>query len=621
MYLKNLFRSFLNNSDLRFLPISFEILKYRTEYLIPDIVSGLAVSLLVFPQSMIYALLAGLPIEFGIYGAIVATTMSSFFSGSRFLNLGPTNSTAVLLLSSFIACNIPPDQVGCFLPIVLIMAGTFLVISAFLNVASMIRYISKSVILGYMTAVIVIMIINQLHNVLGFELNIAHDRSTTLFDVLKSTVVGLKDISFSSLGMSLLTIFLYKMWHKIAPNSIFIALTIISVSLTSYLLIKNFNCNIQTLNKIYVSSWTFSFAGLNFDNMSLMANTALALTFICLIDGTTILKTLSARTGKQIRVNQMVYGMGLANIGCGLCSGMPASGSLLRSSTNYISGAKTSLTSLFCGIFCLMGLFFFGPFFNYVPKAGLSMLIILLGCNLFEKTSIRIILNSNPSDICVFFATLIFSFVFPLNVSIFLGVSLSIILFLRKAAVPEFYEYVSENDEGFFQTDIKEISLKSELSIIHVEGNLFFASADLFREQLREICKKPQLKAIILKLRNAFYIDATCLLALKELTYHMHNQRQFLILSEVRKQVYKTLKKTKLLDIIGVDNVFIDDFRHLNASTMKAMKHAQFLIGQKEIFVSVLVKKDIKRKLKQSFKSLAEPLKNVWNSIEIYKKK
>lgn len=580
------------DTRLEFLPISKEILKYNKDYFWPDLFAGLNVTLLVFPQAMVYALLAGLPVEYGLYGAIIATLVSALFSGSRVLNLGPTSSTAVLLMSMFTACGVPLDKFTEVLPPVLVLTGFFLIVSSFFNVASLVQYISKSVIFGYVTAVIIIMIVNQVHNVLGFELPLATDDNVvTFFDICKATLFGIKDTDISSVLIAILVCFLYFFWKKVFPKSPVIALTIITISLITFILERFFECPIQVLDRVYASTWKASLQGFNLDNISNFANMALAISFICLIDGTTVLKLLAARMGKKAKINQMVFGMGVANLFCGLCSGMPASSSLVRSSANYASGAKTSLTSLFCGLFCLLGIVFFGPFFNYIPKSGLSMLIIILGLNLFDTQALKVVLHTHRSDACVFFITFIFAFLFPLNVSLYMGIIVSVALFMKKAAVPEFSEYNYEHGQ-FFQTPIGQGIENHELSIIHIEGNLFFGSSEVFLDQIREICKRPQLKVILLKLRNAFYIDATCLLALEELLRYMASNNRRLLLCEVSKPLFKLLKRSGLLDIIGPDNVFFDDPRNFNYSTAQALNYAQHLIGNDNIVVHILARKE-----------------------------
>lgn len=577
---------------LEFLPVSKEILKYNKDCFWPDLFAGLNAALLVFPQAMVYALLAGLPVEYGLYGAIIANLVSALFSGSRVLNLGPTSSTAVLMMSMFTACGVPLSKFNEILPPVLVLTGFFLIVSSFFNVASLVQYISKSVIFGYVSAIIIIMIVNQVHNILGFELPLTtEDNVITFFDICKATIFGLKDIDISSVLIAILVCGLYYFWKRLFSKSPVIALTIISISSITFILKRFFECPIQVLDKVYASTWQASLQGFNFDNISNFSNMALAISFICLIDGTTVLKLLAARMGQKAKINQMIFGMGIANLFCGLCSGMPASSSLVRSSSNYSSGSKTSLTSLFCGLFCLLGIVFFGPFFNYIPKAGLSMLIIILGFNLFDIQALKVVLHTNRSDACVFFITFIFAFLFPLNISLYMGILVSIALFMKKAAVPTFFEYNYDHGQ-LFKTPIGQGIENPELSIIHIEGNLFFASSELFLEQIREICKRPQLKIILLKLRNALYIDATCLLAMEELLRYMASSNRRLLLCEVSKPFFKLLERSGLINIVGRDNVFFDDPNNLNYSTAQALDRAQHIIGCDNIVVRVLARND-----------------------------
>ena len=616
IFLKRLFR-WWNQTRLSFLPIRKEIFKYKKDYLLPDLFSGLNVTLVAFPQAMVYALLAGLSIECGLFGVTLSAIAAALFSGSRVLSMGPTNSTAVVMLSALVALGISPDQFPQILPLLLTMTGAFLILGALFNISSLVQYVSKSVISGYMCAVVIIMMVNQIHNALGFDLIWQKDTCITFADTIVATFVGMQNFSGSSLCICLLSILFYYFWRKIFPKGPIIALTVFSLSIVCFFMLKQ-GISVQVLNSVHASHWGLSLGGFNFDNVRMFAGTAFTLSFICLIDGTTILKTLSARMGKRCNINQMVFGTGWANILCGFFSGMPSSCSLIRSTANYLSGARTAVTSLFCALFCLLGIVILGPFFHYIPKAGLATIIILLGADLFDKHSLSVILKSNRSDAFIFLLTFFSSFIFPLNVSIFLGIFISIALFLKKAATPEFCEYVCEGDK-LHPVATDEINPQSEISIIHVEGNLFFGSAEMFRDQIREICKRPQLRVIIIKFRGAFYIDATCLLALEELLRYMHANGRQLILSEVNRHIFKAFHRSGFSDIIGRDNIFEDDFAQTNEPTAKALLHARELIGREDIVVRILTRTATsitKNQFRQKLKSLVSPLKRHFSSIQ-----
>ncbi|MDR0392823.1 MAG: STAS domain-containing protein [Puniceicoccales bacterium] len=576
-------------NGLSVLPIYQDFSKYNLEKLRQDAFAGLSVTLIVFPQAMAYALLAGLPIEYGLYGATVAAFAAALFAGSHFISLGPTNATAVLLVNSFAMLGIPTEKMPIFLPTLLVLTGSFLILSAFLNLANVVQYVSRSVISGYITAVAIIVIVNQIHNVLGFNLATIQDNTFTFIDTCSATLSGLPDIEGSSAFVSLITLCIYRFIKTKFPKSP-VALTIIALACLTYILQNVMDIHVQVLTSIDASVRHASWVGFSLDNLNLVADSALILSFICLVDSTIVLKSLSLRIGQKANANQMAFGLGLANIFCGLFSGMPVSASLVRSSTNYTSGARTSFASLFCGCFCLLCIICLGPFFHYIPKAGLATLIIILACSFLDKHTLKVVITSTRSDTCVFFVTFVAAFLFPLSTAIYIGVFLSIALFLKKAAVPAFFECTYDENNEISEVDPNTPLLKqSEIAIIHMEGNLFFASSEIFRDQMRMISERPSLKIIILKMRNVMHIDATCILAFEELLYYMYLNKRVLILSEVNKYILKALQRSKLTEFIGLENIFTDKRSQPNLSTALALKHAQNIIGDKNFHVRILV--------------------------------
>ena len=557
---------------------------------------------------MVYALMAGFPVEYGIFGALLSSIAAAIFSGSHVLNMGPTNSTAVVLLSAFTTAGIFPERYGEFAPSVLFLTGIFLIVGAFFNIASLVRYISKSVIWGYMCAVTAIMIVNQIHNALGFELHFPDGTKRTFLNTLYATVIGLQQTDGASLFLCVLCIAFFYGWGKIFPRGPVIALTVLSIAFASTLLSCMFRISPQTLHAVHIGDWKPSLSGFTREHLHDMAGTAFVLSFVALIDGTAILQTLSARMGKRCNINQMVFGMGWANVLCGIGSGMPSSCSLVRSTANYISGAKTAVAGLFGAFFCFLGILVFGPLFNFVPKSGLSMMIILLGFGLFEKHSLRIILKTDRADACVFVWTFLSSFLFPINVSIILGILISIALFLKKAAAPSFREYAQATVGSPLPADGND---PSEVSVIHAEGHLFFGSAELFRDQIRTVCKRPQLKIIIIQLRGVFHIDATCLLALEELLRYMRANNRRLILTGVNPQALKIFKRSGLYDTVGANFIFPDDERRTGQPMQAAIECARQLTGKDKMVVRLLAQSTAvvdEQALKQSIDSLRKPL-------------
>ena len=243
---------------------------------------------------------------------------------------------------------------------------------------------------------------------------------------------------------------------------------------------------------------------------------ASAVSLLCLLEGLSIGKSLAARAGERIDSNQETFSIGVANAGCALLSGMPASGSLTRSSLNVQSGARTGFSNLLAGALVLGGYFLLGDWVDLVPLPSLATLVIFIGASLV-KARHQNVSQATRSDGIVFVVTLGVGLLISLQMAIFVGVLTSILLFLRKVAEPEMVEH------GYTETgELAEFSEKTkraepEVSIVHVEGELFFAAADLFYEQIRRVGEDQNLRVLVLKLLHAHHLDATSVLALEEL--------------------------------------------------------------------------------------------------------
>ena len=173
--------------SLDLFPIRKTTAGYSTSHLTADSRAALNVALLAFPQGMAYAVIAGLPLSYGLFGSAVASIVGMLFAGSRFIVLGPTNATSVMVMSSFAAIGLSGESAVEHLSLLLVMVGLLLVIGAYLRIATLIQYISRSVITGYITAAAALIIANQIKKALGFEFS-ADAPATTFFEVANHTL-------------------------------------------------------------------------------------------------------------------------------------------------------------------------------------------------------------------------------------------------------------------------------------------------------------------------------------------------------------------------------------------------------------------------------------------------
>jgi len=339
-----------------------------------------------------------------------------------------------------------------------------------------------------------------------------------------------------------------------------------------------------------------------FNDISALLGLALAIAFLASLENTLMAKSIASQTGDRLDPNQDMLSIGYANLGSALAGGMPASGSLTRSMLNVQSGAATKAAPVFTGIFTLILVILIAwsgetgiNLIDHIPKAALAVLVIAISFSLFNIRQIRICLRSTGDDALVIVVTFLATLLAPLHVAIFIGVAISITLFLRKASKPYLTEYEFNETGELREREGKRARPIPAISIVHVEGDLFFGASELFRTQIQRIVADPAIKVIILRLKNARHLDATSVFALEDLAEFMRRKGLHLLISGATKDVYKVLKRSGILETLqqgadrtqGESNIFLTMPSNPNISTRDALRRAQQLLGTKEADVRI----------------------------------
>lgn len=582
-------------------PFISSLRRYSLKKLWADSRAASNVTLLAISQAIAFAAIAGLPVVYGVLCTAVAALVAPFFAASRHTIMGPTNATALMLFSFFAANPALTGRWAELLPLLVLMVGLIATIGSLLRVADLMQFVSRSVLVGYISGAAVLILANQSTHLLGVDEWIDKDEAASFAGLVMGLVRALPQVDWVSLGIGGVTLLIYYGLMKWKPKWPVFALALVVSSAL-------FGSLIRFHVGPFAEAATFKTFGMAelmprmpnlmrdgvFNDISTLLGVALAIAFLASLENTLMAKALASRSGDHLDVNQDMFSVGMANLASAVAGGMPASGSLTRSLLNFESGALTRFASFFSGVYSLgfavliafsvkWGL----PLIDYVPKAALAALIIALSLSLFNLRSIRICLNSTGDDAVVLITTFIATMLAPLHVAIFIGVALSISLFLRKASRPYLVEY-EFSDEG----ELREMGEKQKrpipaISIVHVEGDLFFGAAELFRTQIQRTVSDPAIQVIILRLKNARHLDATSVMALEDLIRFMRAKGLHLIVSGAPREVYRVLKKSGVLVTLqegcdrkaGESNLFITNPRNPNLSTRGALKRAQQLLG------------------------------------------
>ncbi|MCB1097540.1 MAG: SulP family inorganic anion transporter [Verrucomicrobiae bacterium] len=590
-------RRFFAENHLQVFPIRHHLKGYSAGAFRKDLRAGLDVALLGLPQGMAYAAIAGLPPVQGIVCAAVAAIVGPFFASSRLTVPGPTNATAFMVGASILASTNGAavlQQNLLLMPLLVLMVGLLLVIGAVFRFADLIQYISRSVVVGYVTGAAILISVNQLKHVLGFERGLVSGK--TFFGIVASTWSGLSHTQAVPLGLALGTIVLFWFLRKKLPRFPAFAGILVFMSAVGFYidrsgLLGRIGGHTPTLDQFSADDIGLKLESLGdghlFEHISPLMGIAIAIAFLAALENSIMGKTLGSRTGQQPDMNQDMFGLGVTNIFTGLFSGMPASGSPTRSALNHESGSMSPVSTIFSGLLCLIGAFTLGHLAGYVPTSVLAALIICIAASLINRRNLRICFNATRSDAAVLVVTIFSTLLMPLHVAIFVGVGVSVILYLRKAAQPQLVEYEFNDKGDLLEAEGGHARRLPGISIVHVEGDLFFGAAELFRTQIQRTAADPNLRVIILRLKNARHLDATSVMALEELIKFLSAQGRFLLVSGAMRDVYKVLRNSGMIEVIGRDNIFMGVPSNPNISTKNALKRAQTLLGTTDAEVHI----------------------------------
>ncbi|MEN3941444.1 SulP family inorganic anion transporter [Prosthecobacter sp. SYSU 5D2] len=585
----------LADTGLDPLPVRRWLTGYGPKKFKADLKAGTSVALLDIPQGMAYAAIAGLPLQFGTTCSAVAGIVGALFVSSRYTVLGPTNATAFMIFSYF-AVDSHLDRIG-LMPLLVFMVGTLLLIGSFVKVAELAQYISRAVMVAYVTGAALLIMANQAGNVLGIDTRIEMEdgqmiQPRTFPGIVWQLVSRLTQAHWESVLVAAITAALYWGVRRLRPTWPSLAMALVAASLTG-LGMQMMKLDVPTFQDAQFTWLDLlppfpDFASPRFlSDFSSLFGLAIALAFLATLESSSMGKTLAGLKGQKVDPNQDMFGLGMANLSCAYLSGMPCSGSLTRSALNFASGARTPVSAMVNGVMCLVGALTLGSAVAHVPKASLAVLIICVAVSIINRRHIRICLQATGSDAFTFLFTLAATLMVPLHVAIFTGVGISLMLYLRKASQPSLVEY-EFNQEGMLaeaeQTGVRQ---NPGISIVHVEGELFFGAAELFRTQVQQACSDPNLRIIILRLKNARHMDATSVMAMEDLVKALRADGRDLIISGVMKDIYRVLRDAGMVEVIGKDNLFLASPSNPNLATRNALKRAQQILGTTEAEVKI----------------------------------
>jgi SulP family sulfate permease len=574
------------------LPFVRELRNYSWDKLRSDAIAGATLTLVSIPQAIGFSLILNLPPAPVIAAVIIGGFVGALFFSSRHHVFGPTSSISLIVAATIAAhtnaTGLAPLQLAVYLAFLI---GLIQLLAGLLNFGEITKFISRSVVIGYSTGIGVLLIASQLHNVLGFSADPSKRFVTDVWQAVRS--IGTVHVELWAIGIGVLTLaifFLVRRWRPKWPEAL-IGLATLAIAARIFTVFVPDAPFRMVKDEGALTAVIPAFAGFHIGPHSIsllpeLLGTAVAIAILGMLEAASITKGLAARSGQKIEPNQELIGMGVANIACGFFGAVPGSSSFARSSVNYQSGGATQLSSMMSSVVVLVVLLFVTPVFNYIPVAALAAHLIRVGVKMINRHQIRVALRSTRADGIVFAVTFLSCLLLKLDTAIYVGIGVSLALFLQKTATPTLVEY-SINESGNL-AELTDPSKRShpQISIIHVEGELFFGAADLFQEEVRRLAEDQNIRVFILRMKNARHLDASTVMAIENLYDYLRQTGRHLLISGSNPEATKVLRNSGLSFQIGEANIFPAE-QNPTVATRSALRRAQQLLPDQKPEVRV----------------------------------
>ncbi|HEY0008877.1 MAG TPA: SulP family inorganic anion transporter [Tepidisphaeraceae bacterium] len=544
-----------------------------------DVVAGLTVSVVELPQAMAYALIAGVPPQYGIYTSIIQGVLGALLSSSEHLTTGPTNTQSLLIAAAVTRVSGVTHEAGDAVYLQLVFTLAFLkglIQLSFwgLRFGQLVQFISRSVILGIATGAAVLILSGQL----AYFLGVPRGEASRLWGVPADIVriwPHLGEINGLAVTIGLATVLLtagLRQVNKFIPGAL------IAVVLSALLVgLFGWENRLQVVGPLPADLPSLSLPVFDLDIWSQLLPGALALALLGGIETVAIAKTIAARSGEEIVPNQEFFAQGFKNTLTSFFQCIPGSASFTRSALDYDAGAQTRFAAILNAVFVCIMFFSLADYARFIPYATLAGVLFVVAWGLLEPRYFFRVYKADPSDAVVFAVTFFSTILLPLQYAVFIGVFLNIAFFLRTSSRLHINEMIQTETGGFMERPIYDKAGDRKIMFVQLEGELFFAIADQLRDQLNAI-RRGGAQVIILRLKRCHSIDATVLNVLEEFATDMKRRNGHLILCGVRPEAMRVLHAYGMDRVIGGQNLFPSG-SGVYAGAKKALQRARQLVG------------------------------------------
>jgi sulfate permease, SulP family len=566
----------------RIVPALQSLRTYTAHDLRRDTLAGLTVATVAVPQAMAYATIAGIPPQYGLYTAIVMTAVGALLDSSKQLINGPTNAISIALLSAL--AFVPDIDRPAAAAVLALLVGLIQTGITILRLGDLTRYISHAVIVGFTLGASVLLVLDQLKNFLGLK---AQGDSTAPFLKrfwLTMTEGGPVHWPTVALGAAtvLLAVGLRRLNRLLARRRIRLFVPEFLVAVVGAAVVVWVSGldrqGVGIVGAIPIGLPRFTAPPVTWELTLRFTESALAIAVLGLLEALAMAKAIAAQTGQRLDIGQQCLSEGLANLTGSFFHCFPGSGSLTRSAINQQAGAVSQWSGVVCAASVAAIMLLFAPLAQYIPRSALAGLLILTGWRMVDRHQLSYHLRATRFDAGIVAATALAAVFISVEFCILIGVLLSFVLYIPRAAGAHLTEFVL-TPQGIVRERTPADPPCDRILLYNLEGELFFGSAPSLETQLLDLQGKvsQRTRVIILRVKRVRNPDAVCLRLLDTFIKRVEQDRVTVLLCGVRRDLGRALWSTGLAAHLGPERLF-PEAASVMSSTLDAIRYAYSLL-------------------------------------------
>ena len=522
-----------------------------------DFFAGLTGAIIVLPQSVAFATIAGMPPEYGLYTAMVVPIIAALFGSSFHLVSGPTTAISIVVFAAVSKYAEPGSAEFVSLALTLtFLAGVYQLVFGLAKFGMLVNFVSHNVVIGFTAGAALLIASSQIPYILGVDIPRGEDFLNTWFDIY--TGVGGFNIYLLIVGLgTLISAIVVKILKPKFPN---LLIGMFVGGLLAFYL-SGFTDSIKTIGAMPAYFPPLSTPDFSLNSLKSLAPEAFAIALLGLIEASSIGRSIATKSNQRIDANQEFIGQGASNMVGSFFSSYASSGSFTRSGVNFESGARTPLSAILAALFLMAIVLLVAPLISYLPLAAMAGIILLVAYNLIDFKNIKKTFTYSKSESVIFTATFLATIFFELEFAIYLGVLLSLMLFIAKTSTPDVHTLAFGTPPGEGDRRLQSIRKAPlvqcpQLKIIRIDMSIYFGSINHIQKQISQIVDNQRIYHILIVASGVNFIDLDGIEALLIENNRLKALNGSLYFVAVKSTTYEFMEKVNFVNEIGRDNFF-----------------------------------------------------------------